>query len=189
MSGQFPGRYPGQFPGGAPAPKRLPRWAAWIPVGLLLLIAVEVWLLLQLGHVIGGGWVFLLLLVETFGGALVLRRAGRRAVAAFRQSASVPFGAPVPGQQPGVVGNAVLAGLGGVLLLVPGLISDVLGLLCIFPPTRRLLRALFVRLVRTRVERAVREAGGSTVVVGDVVRGDEDVVDGEVVEDPRELGR
>jgi hypothetical protein len=48
---------------------------------------------------------------------------------------------------------------------------------------------VFVRFVRTRVERAVREAGGSTVIVGDVVDGDGDVVDGEVVEDHRELGR
>ncbi|WP_432564196.1 FxsA family protein [Kineococcus sp. SYSU DK003] len=178
----------------APGP-RARRWTAWLPVGLLLLVVVEVWLLVQLGHVVGGGWVFVLLVVETFGGALVLRRAGRRAVEAFRQTASVPFGAPVPGQEPGVVGNAVLTGVGGALLVVPGLLSDVAGLLCIFPPTRRLIRRVFVRLARQRFERAVREAGGTTVIVGDVVRGDHagghggDVVDGEVVEDPRELGR
>jgi UPF0716 protein FxsA len=168
-------------------PVRRRRWTSWIPVGLVVLLALEIWLLVQLGHLVGGGWVFVLIVAETFGGALVLRRAGRKAVAAFRQTASVPFGAPVPGQQPGVVGNAVLAGAGGVLLILPGLIGDVVGLLCILPPTRGLLRALFVRLVRTRVERAVREAGG-TVVVGDVVEHG-DVVDGEVVEDPRELGR
>lgn len=170
--------------------RRRRRWTAAVPVAFVLLVVLEVWLLVQLGHVIGGGWVLVLLLAETFGGLLVLRRAGRRALEAFRQTASVPFGAPVPGQEPGVVGNAVLAGLGGVLLVVPGLLSDVVGLLCILPPTRRLLRRLFVRVVRRRVERAVREAGGTVpgrVVPGDVVDGD--VVDGEVVEDPRELGR
>jgi UPF0716 protein FxsA len=168
-------------------PVRRRRWTSWIPVGVLVLLALEIWLLVQVGHVIGGGWVFVLIVAETFGGALVLRRAGRTAVAAFRQTASVPFGAPVPGQQPGVVGNAVLAGAGGVLLILPGLISDVLGLLCLFPPTRRLLRTLFVRVVRSRLERAVRAAGG-TVIVGDVVDGE--VVDGDVAREvPRELGR
>ncbi|MEZ0493158.1 FxsA family protein [Kineococcus sp. TBRC 1896] len=177
---------------GPRAPRR--RWTTWIPLALVLLVVLEVWLLVQLGHVVGGGWVLVLLLAETFGGLLVLRRAGRRALGAFRQTASVPFGAPVPGQEPGVVGDAVLTGLGGVLLVVPGLLSDVLGLLCLVPATRRLLQRLFVRTVRRRVERAVREAGGTVpgrVVDGDVVGGDpvDDVVDGEVVEDPRELGR
>ncbi|GAA0291132.1 FxsA family protein [Kineococcus aurantiacus] len=164
-------------------------------MGLLLLVVLEVWLLVQLSHVVGGGWVLVLLLAETFGGALVLRRAGRRAVAAFRQTASVPFGAPVPGQEPGVVGDAVLTGVGGLLLVLPGVVSDVLGLLCVVPPTRRLLRAVFVRLVRRRFESAVRAAAGPTVVVGDVVGDvvDGEVVDGEVVPDAprgrRELGR
>ncbi|PRY18124.1 FxsA family protein [Kineococcus rhizosphaerae] len=171
---------------------RAPRWVAWVPVGLLLLVVLEIWLLVQIGHVIGGGWVLVLLLAETFGGALVLRRAGRRAVQAFRQTATVPFGAPVPGQEPGAVGNAVLTGFGGLLLVLPGLISDVLGVLCVLPPTRRLIRAVFVRLVRRRFDAAVRRAGGPQVVVGDVVPGDlvdGEVVDGEVVDDPRELGR
>ncbi len=168
---------------------RARRWAPWIGVALLLLVVLEVWLLVQVAHVVGGGWVLVLLLAETFGGALVLRRAGRRAVRAFRQSAAVPFGQPVPGQEPGVVGDAVLTGLGGVLLVLPGLLSDVLGLLCVLPPTRRLVRALFVRLVRRRFERAVRRAGVPTVVAGDVVGQGDDVVDGEVVDERRELGR
>lgn len=170
------------------------RWPRYVPLALLLLTALEIWLLVQLGHVIGAGWVFVLIVVETLAGAFVLRRAGRRAMEAFRKTAEVPFGAPVPGQEPGVVGNAVLAGVGGVLLVIPGLISDVVGLLCIFPPTRKVLRELFVRIVRTRVERAVREAGGVTVVQGDVIRphtdeNTDDIIDGEVIEDRRELGR
>jgi UPF0716 protein FxsA len=174
-------------------PPRPRRWPRYVPLALLLLTALEIFLLVQLGQAIGAGWVFVLVIAETLAGAFVLRRAGRHAMDAFRRTAEVPFGAPVPGQEPGVVGNAVLAGVGGVLLVLPGLISDVLGLLCIFPPTRRLLRELFVRVVRTRVERAVKEAGGSTVVQGEViVTSTDDIVDGEVVgevvEDRRELG-
>ncbi|MEZ0163491.1 FxsA family protein [Kineococcus sp. LSe6-4] len=181
--------------GPGPSPRRRRRWTTWIPLAAVVLVVLEVWLLVQLAHLLGGGWVLLLLLAETAGGLLVLRRAGRRALEAFRQTSSVPFGAPVPGQDPGVVGDAVLTGLGGVLLVVPGVLSDVLGLLCVLPPTRRLLRRAFVRLVRRRVERVVRRAGGTVpgrVVPGDVAEGDVvdgEVVDGEVVDDPRELGR
>ncbi|MBB2899504.1 UPF0716 protein FxsA [Kineococcus radiotolerans] len=179
-----------------PAPRRggaagRRRWA-WVPAGALLLLVVEVWLLVQLAHLAGGGWVLALLLVETAAGALVLRRAGREALEALRQGPAGPFGGSVPARRPGAVGNAVLVGLGGALLVLPGPISDVVGLLCLFPPTRRLLRRSFARLVRHRVEGLVR-AGGGRVVTGDVVTGDDvvdgEVVDGEVVEDPRALGR
>jgi UPF0716 protein FxsA len=173
------------------------RWR-WVPVGLLVLLVVEVWLLTRLGHLVGGGWVLVLLLVETLAGALVLRRAGRGALRALRNGAGAPgaLGAPGAAGSPGAVGDAVLTGAGGALLVLPGLLSDVVGLLCLFPPTRRLLGRSLARLVRRRVERAVRTAGGPVagdlftrgpVVDGEVVDGE--VVDGEVVEAPRELGR
>jgi UPF0716 protein FxsA len=41
--------------------------------------------------------------------------------------------------------DGVLVIFGGVLLLTPGFITDVFGLLFLFPPTRVLLRALLVR--------------------------------------------
>ena len=172
-------------PAGGAARRRRRRWTTWLPLAVLLLLAVEIWLLVQLGHVVGTLWVLVLLLVETAAGAAVLRRAGRRALGAFRVGAARPWGLPVPGQHPAAVGDALLTGAGGVLLVLPGLLSDVLGLLCIVPVTRRLLRRAFARLVRRRVERAVRAAGG--VVPGDVVDGE--VVDGDVVDGGRrELG-
>ncbi|WP_432524831.1 FxsA family protein [Kineococcus sp. SYSU DK006] len=177
-------------PAGGAARRRRRRWTTWLPLAVLLLLAVEIWLLMQVGHLVGTAWVLVLLLVETAAGVAVLRRAGRRGLEAFRLGVARPWGAPVPGQHPGAVGDALLTGAGGVLLVLPGLLSDVLGLLCIVPVTRRLLRRAFARLVRRRVERAVRAAGG--VVPGDVVPGDVldgDVVDGDVVDGgPRELG-
>ncbi|MCI2237730.1 FxsA family protein [Paenibacillus sp. TRM 82003] len=156
---------------------------------------------------ITGAGVLALLLVETLAGALVLRRAGRRALGALRTGAQpfpgvfpgVPAGAPDAGR----VGDAVLVGAGGALLVLPGVLSDVLALVCLLPPTRALLRRLAVRLVRSRVRRALRRAGldpdavpgahpgtGRPGARGPVVRGevvdedsvDEDSVDGEVVE-------
>lgn len=177
-----------------PTPTRRARWPRYLPLAVLLLLVLEIWLLVQLGHLIGTGWVLVLLLAETLLGVLVLRRAGRQALAAFRASASVPLGTPVPGQQPGVVGDALLTGAGGALLVLPGLLSDVLGLLFVVPVTRRAVRRFGTRWITRRVQGAVRRAGGVVVVDGEVVPARDEgargrVVEGEVVPDPsRELG-
>ena len=59
--------------------------------------------------------------------------------------------------------------LGGLLVLLPGFVSDVLGLLCLLPPTRRLLGRVLVgwalsrgqaTVVRVRSTRAPAGPGG-----------------------------
>lgn len=64
----------------------------------------------------------------------------------------------------GVPGQALIDGLlilvAGTLLLTPGFLTDIVGILGLFPPTRAVVR----RALRARFERAVRE--GSVRVVG-----------------------
>ncbi|WP_432496040.1 FxsA family protein [Kineococcus gypseus] len=204
-----PGPVPLGPSAGAGGPVRRHRPARWalVLVSLLVLLSVEVWLLSQLAGVVGGLGVLVLLLVETVAGAAVLRRAGRSALRALRAGAPLPVG-PFPGTAPGAVaaagrrdggrvGDAVLVGAGGALLVLPGLLSDVLALLCLLPPTRALLRRLGARVLRARVRRALLRAGldpraaerlaraarpgaRGGVVDGEVVEGE--VVEGEVVE-------
>jgi len=49
--------------------------------------------------------------------------------------------------------------LGGALLLTPGFITDVLGILLLIPPTRALFRAVVTRLARRRLAFSVRTVG------------------------------
>jgi len=160
---------------------RRPRWLAAVPVVLLVLLVVEVWLLVQLSHVVGALGVAALLAVETVAGLAVLRRAGRRAVDALRRTSWVQPGSPASHRGAEGVGDALLTGAGGALLVLPGLLSDVVALLCLLPPTRALLRRAGARWLRRRVDAAVLRAGGATVS-GSVVREHDDVVDGEVLE-------
>jgi len=167
--------------GGLPvATLRRPRWLAAVPVVLLVLLVVEVWLLVQLSHVLGALGVAVLLAMETVAGLAVLRRAGRRAVDALRRTGWVQPGPAAGHRGAEGVGDALLTGAGGALLVLPGLLSDLVALLCLLPPTRALLRRAGARWLRRRVDAAVVRAGGSTVP-GSVVRED-DVVDGEVLE-------
>jgi UPF0716 protein FxsA len=56
----------------------------------------------------------------------------------------------------------VLVLLGGLLLIIPGFITDALGLVLLLPPSRIAVRALLARNAQSRfVTRAVRFSGGA----------------------------
>ena len=145
---------------------------------LLLLLVVEVWLLVRLANVVGALGVAVLLAVETVAGVAVLRRAGRRALDALRRTGWGQPGSPAAHRDAEGVGDALMTGAGGALLVLPGLLSDLVALLCLLPPTRALLRRAGARWLRRRVEAVVRSGA---VGPGRVVP-DDDVVDGEVVD-------
>jgi len=115
-----------------------------ILLGVLLLLAVEVVVVAVVSAWIGFGWTLLLLLVTTLLGAWLVRREGARAWRSF--SAAVAEGRP-PGQ---AALDGMLILIGGLLVLLPGFVSDVLGLLCLLPPTRRLLGRALVGWALTR---------------------------------------
>ncbi|MBV9921855.1 MAG: FxsA family protein, partial [Pseudonocardia sp.] len=71
------------------------------------------------------------------------------------------------------------------LLFVPGLVTDLAGLLLLLPPVRRVVRNRLLRAAEERVPelRTARIRSGATIVDGDVVhpRSDVRVIEGTVV--------
>jgi UPF0716 protein FxsA len=126
------------YPAGYPAQRRASRrLRAALGLGALAEIAV---LVLVAGW-IGVGWTILLTLATSALGAALLARQGTRALADLRDRAQTR-------QHPGrALGDAGLVALGGVLMLLPGFLGDVLGLLCLLPFTRALPRTLIARLL------------------------------------------
>jgi UPF0716 protein FxsA len=117
-------------------------------VGLLALAEVVVFVLVA--HWIGVGTTILLaVLTSALGWALVARQ-GMRALGELRDRART--------RQPAgrELGDAGLVAAGGALMLLPGFIGDVLGLLCLVPITRRPLRALLARLLAARLPAGLR---------------------------------
>lgn len=144
-------------------------------------VLVELAVVVLLASTIGIGWT-LLLLVGTF--ALGLALAGAQLRAHLRR-----LGAGVVDPR-GAVTDGALVAIGTVLIVVPGLVSSLLGLLLLAPPTRALARpvvtALAVRRMRT-MPLVVTTPGGvphraprAAYVDGEVVEGE--VVEGEVVD-------
>ncbi len=77
----------------------------------------------------------LLGLATSFVGASLARRLGRAALGGLRQTIG-PAGAGLP--QGAVALDSLLAGLGAVLLLLPGFLTDAIGLVLAVPGARRL---------------------------------------------------
>src|SRR5262249_38889535 len=115
-------------------------------VALLIVVsAVEIAVVIAVGHAIGWGLTLLLLLSTSGLGAWLLRREGGRAWRAFREGASV-------GRPAGYAAtDGVLVLAGGVFMLVPGFVSDVVGLLLLVPPTRHLVRGFVQSSLATRM--------------------------------------
>jgi UPF0716 protein FxsA len=111
---------------------------AFLVVVFIVMPLVELYVLVQVGQAIGVLPTIGLLLVVSFLGAWLVKREGLRTWRAFR--AAMAEGR-VPGRE---TADGALVILGGALLLAPGFVTDVLGALCVLPPTRSLLRKAFL---------------------------------------------
>ncbi|MBJ7354912.1 MAG: FxsA family protein [Thermoleophilaceae bacterium] len=116
---------------------------------IILFIAVpviELWLILQVGEMIGVMPTILLLLLDSLLGAWLVKSQGGAVWRNFRKAVDA---GRIPANE-AVDGFLVI--MGGTLLLVPGFLSDIVGILLIAPPSRKLLRGRVVRfgMGRTR---------------------------------------
>lgn len=117
-------------------------------VALLALVEVVVFVLVATQ--IGVGWTILAMLGTSALGGMLLARQGTRALLDLRQRARE--------RQPAgrELGDTGLVAVGGLLMLLPGFVGDLLGLLCLLPGTRGLVRRALARLIYARLPVAVR---------------------------------
>jgi UPF0716 protein FxsA len=95
---------------------------------------IEIWLLIQVGHVIGPLPTVVTLLLISMIGAWLARSQGFRTIVAIRDELAM-------GRIPAahfLDGALILAG--GILLLTPGFFTDFAGIFFLFPATRTLLK-------------------------------------------------
>lgn len=105
-------------------------------IALLALVALEIYVIVVVAHAIGAAWTIAALLASTVGGLWLVRAQRRRAWSTLREA--VASGA-IPGRN---LGDAVLIFVGGVLIAIPGFVTDALGLLAVAPITRPAMRRL-----------------------------------------------
>lgn len=138
---------------------------------VLLIVAplVELYVIIQVSHVIGGWETIALLIVESAIGAWLLRRQGLHVLSRISQAAAERR---VPGPE---LVDGLLIVIAGALMLAPGFIGDVIGYLLLLPPTRAPVRAVLLKRFQAgRYGRLVTMGGGlgGTRFVGTFGAGD-----------------
>lgn len=171
----------------------------WVMLALLLVPILEIYVIVQVGQVIGAWPTVALLLFESLLGAWIIKYEGRKAWAALQQALAT---GRMPGRE---LADGALVLVGGTLLLTPGFLTDIVGFFFVLPFTRPLARRLLGWYVARRFVLLTSEAGrggggpqgpawgpggsgpsrGPTgdprVVPGEVIEGE--VVEGEIVDD------
>ncbi|WP_219463910.1 FxsA family protein [Nonomuraea rhizosphaerae] len=161
-------------------------------LAFLVVPVMEIWLLIQVGSVIGGWTTVALLIADSLLGAWLVRREGRRAWKALQEALQ---SGRMPDKE---LADGGLILVGGTLLLTPGFISDIAGFLCLLPVTRPMMRRLGSWFFERRVRRlaasspyanlfpaaggpqspgrspgqGAQQSGGGRVVHGEVIKED-----------------
>jgi UPF0716 protein FxsA len=114
-----------------------------MPFLLIVLFIVvpiaELYVIIQVGEAIGLWPTLALLLADALLGSFLLKHQGRGAWRRFNEAlAQRRF----PGKE---VVDGLLIVVGGTLLLTPGFLTDIVGLVLLVPPTRAIIRRLLRR--------------------------------------------
>lgn len=154
------------------------RRSRWVLLGFAALAIAEITLLGWVSSRIGVGWTLAILLAEAVLGGVLVRYEGAKAWRSLAEAREDPeaIGARIT--------DAALVLVGGVLLMLPGFVTDAVGLLCLLPPTRGLAR-LGVAAVLATVTRPYRDQA-------DLLRAklqQDTVVEGQTVEAPEQPTR
>lgn len=135
---------------------------------LLLLVALfiavplaELYLILKVGDVIGWWQTILLLALDSVLGSALLRSQGR---AVWRRFNETMAAGRVPHKE---LQHGIAVIFGGALLITPGFLTDILGLLLLAPPTRVVILRLVMRRVAKRAQAAVVTGGSRRRRPGD----------------------
>lgn len=149
------------------------RWLPWLLIVAFIGIPlVEIYVIVQVGQVIGAWWTIALLVADSLVGAWLIGREGGRAWRALRETLA-------DGRMPArELADGALILIGGTLMLTPGFVTDAAGILLVLPLTRPLFRRVLAAVVARRLVVVTR--GPNARRPGP---GDDSVVRGEVVDE------
>ena len=101
------------------------------PALFLIIPIIEVYLLIEVGGLIGAGWTILLIILTAIIGVNLLRQQG---ISTLTRANQVMSQGQVPAME---MMEGLFLAVGGALLITPGFFTDVLGFICLIPFTRR----------------------------------------------------
>ena len=158
----------GQFRRGPARRRGFPWWA--LVAAFILVPILEIYVIIQVGQVIGAWWTILLLVLDSILGTMLIRHEGARAWRALREAIG---SGRMPARE---LADGALILVGGTLMLAPGFVTDAFGVLLILPITRpaarRVLSAVIGRRLLAGTVVADARRPGSDPRQGPVIRGE-----------------
>jgi UPF0716 protein FxsA len=115
---------------------------------LIVIPVVEIWGLIIAGRLIGAWDTIGLLLLSGLIGAYLAIREGKRVWALARIQLSQR---QIPTQS---ILDGICILVGGLLLLIPGFLTDIVGILLIIPPTRAIFRIWLIVFIQNKFLRS-----------------------------------
>ena len=137
----------------------------WVLVVAFVVVPlIEIYVLIQVGQVIGPWWTILLLVLDSILGSWLIKLEGARAWLALRTALR-------DGRMPArELADGALILMGGTLMLSPGFVTDLFGILLILPFTRPVFRRLLTQVVTRRLLASnARRPGPGSEVRGEVL--------------------
>ncbi|QUL99062.1 MAG: FxsA family protein [Candidatus Fermentithermobacillus carboniphilus] len=110
-----------------------------------ILPIIELALLIEVGRRIGTFWTVAMVIGTGILGGILLGLEGYGVIRALKREVHQ---GRIPGDQ---IIDGVLVSIGAVLLITPGLLTDIAGVFLMFPPTRFIARALVKRWIRNYI--------------------------------------
>jgi UPF0716 protein FxsA len=117
----------------------------WLFILFTVLPVVELWVLITIGRSVGAIPTVLMVVGMGVLGAALAKREGSRVFRGWR--AAIAEGR-VP--EEGILEGALVL-VGGVLLLTPGVVTDVMGMACLFRPTRRIIAGIVRKKLEAKI--------------------------------------
>lgn len=108
-------------------------------IAFLAVPILEIYLLFQVGGIIGAGWTILIVIGTAVLGASLLRQQGLSTWTRLNQEIAQGHLPPT------VLVEGIFLLLAGAFLLTPGFFTDAIGFLFLVPPARKMLAAYLLR--------------------------------------------
>ncbi len=106
---------------------------------------IEMWLLIEVGSVIGALPTIALVMLTAVIGITLLRQQGFSTL--FRARQKMAEG-QIPARE---MAEGILLAIGGALLLTPGFVTDAIGFACLLPGSRQLLAASVLKRMQPNI--------------------------------------
>lgn len=117
-------------------------------IAIAILAIAELALFIALGNQIGILWTILVIIATGALGIYLARKEGFQSIRNIQASVQ-------SGQAPGpVLVDAALTLIGGVILILPGFLTDIIGLLFVLPFTRHLMKPLIYKYLRNKMKKS-----------------------------------